>query len=89
MAFTERVSPFLMFDFAGVKVFPKTEKKLGVGQHPHRGFETVTIAFKGEAEHGDSEGNRGVIGEGDVQWMTAAEESFTKSFILTIRTERR
>jgi|EP00938_MAST-03A_sp_MAST-3A-sp1_P004222 redox-sensitive bicupin YhaK (pirin superfamily) len=80
MAFTERVSPFLMFDFAEPKRFPKTEKKLGVGQHPHRGFETVTIAFKGEVEHGDSEGNRGVIGEGDVQWMTAARGIIHEEF---------
>ena len=80
MAFTERVSPFLMFDFAEPKDFRNGEEA-GRGQHPHRGFETVTIAFKGEVEHGDSEGNRGVIGEGDVQWMTVREESFTRSFI--------
>ncbi len=61
-------------------MFPKTDKKLGVGQHPHRGFETVTIAFKGEVEHGDSEGNRGVIGEGDVQWMTAASGIIHEEF---------
>jgi len=80
MAFTQAVSPFLMFDFAEPKRFPPTEKKLGVGQHPHRGFETVTIAFKGEVEHGDSRGNRGVIGEGDVQWMTAASGIIHEEF---------
>jgi len=80
MAFSQAVSPFLMFDFAEPKTFPATEKKLGVGQHPHRGFETVTIAFKGEVEHGDSRGNRGVIGEGDVQWMTAASGIIHEEF---------
>jgi len=61
-----------MFDYAKPKQFPsKNPKKLGVGQHPHRGFETVTIAFQGEIEHKDSMGNSGVIGPGDVQWMTA------------------
>jgi redox-sensitive bicupin YhaK (pirin superfamily) len=71
-AFTEDLSPFLMFDYAQPKHFPPTTKRLGVGRHPHRGFETVTLAFQGEVEHGDSQGNRGVIGAGDVQWMTAA-----------------
>ena len=71
-AFTAAISPFLMFDYGAPRVFPPTKKQLGVGQHPHRGFETVTIAFQGEVEHSDSLGNRGVIGPGDVQWMTAA-----------------
>jgi len=71
LAFTRHVSPFLMFDYAAPKHFPPTSKRRGVGQHPHRGFETVTIAFEGEIEHGDSTGNTGVIGPGDVQWMTA------------------
>merc|ERR1719487_2895421 len=72
-AFTSELSPFLMFDYAAPKEFPANNpRKLGVGQHPHRGFETITIAFQGEVEHGDSVGNRGVIGPGDVQWMTAA-----------------
>ena len=57
-----------MFDYAAPKNFPPTKRRLGVGQHPHRGFETVTIAFQGEVEHGDSLGNHDVIGEGDVQW---------------------
>jgi redox-sensitive bicupin YhaK (pirin superfamily) len=71
-AFTNELSPFLMFDYGAPKQFPANNpKKLGVGQHPHRGFETITVAFQGEVEHADSMGNRGVIGEGDVQWMTA------------------
>jgi len=72
MAFTPAISPFLMFDYGGPLEFTPTTIKRGVGAHPHRGFETVTMAFQGEIEHGDSVGNRGVIGPGDVQWMTAA-----------------
>jgi redox-sensitive bicupin YhaK (pirin superfamily) len=60
-----------MFDYAAPKQFPPNEKKRGVGQHPHRGFETVTLAFQGEVEHRDSTGNQDVIGPGDIQWMTA------------------
>jgi len=66
------ISPFLMMDYAGPKHFPPTNKKLGVGEHPHRGFETVTIVYSGEVEHKDSYGGGGKIGPGDVQWMTAA-----------------
>jgi redox-sensitive bicupin YhaK (pirin superfamily) len=72
LAFTPAISPFLMFDYGGPMHFTPTEQKRGVGAHPHRGFETVTLAFQGEIEHGDSVGNRGIIGPGDVQWMTAA-----------------
>jgi len=72
LAFTEAVSPFLMLDYAAPRHFEATHTKRGVGQHPHRGFETVTIAFQGEVEHRDSTLNHDVIGEGDVQWMTAA-----------------
>lgn len=71
-AFTNDMSPFLMFDYAAPKEFSPTKKRLGVGQHPHRGFETITLAFQGSVEHADSQGNSGVIGAGDVQWMTAA-----------------
>jgi len=71
LAFTNELSPWLMFDYAAPKHFPATKKQLGVGQHPHRGMETVTIAWQGEVEHGDSMGNRDVIKAGDVQWMTA------------------
>lgn len=71
-AFTEEISPFLMFDYGEPKEFPAhVGQPLGVGQHPHRGFETVTVAFQGEVEHHDSTGNTGIIRQGDVQWMTA------------------
>ena len=65
-------SPFLMLDYAAPTRFEPTTERRGVGQHPHRGFETVTIVYAGEVEHRDSAGNGGVIGPGDVQWMTAA-----------------
>lgn len=65
------LSPFLLLDYAGPVVFPATEQRRGVGAHPHRGFETVTIVYHGEVEHRDSTGGGGVIGPGDVQWMTA------------------
>jgi hypothetical protein len=66
------MSPFLLMDYAGPADFPPTEKKLGVGQHPHRGFETVTIVYQGGVSHRDSAGGGGTIGPNDVQWMTAA-----------------
>lgn len=65
-------SPFLLLDYAAPTQFEPTRERRGVGQHPHRGFETVTIVYAGEVEHRDSTGNGGVIGKGDVQWMTAA-----------------
>lgn len=68
----EALSPFLMLDYGAPKQFSPSTQPRGVGQHPHRGFETVTVAYQGEIEHHDSEGNKGVIGPGDVQWMTAA-----------------
>ena len=71
-AFTHAVSPFLMLDYAAPTMFPPRDKPAGVGPHPHRGFETVTIVYAGEVEHRDSAGHEGKIGEGDVQWMTAA-----------------
>jgi len=67
------VSPFLMLDYAGPTDFPPAPKPRGVGFHPHRGFETVTILYQGEVEHLDTTGNGGLIGPGDVQWMTAAK----------------
>jgi Pirin len=74
LAFTNELSPLLMFDYGEPKKFPaRVGAPLGVGQHPHRGFETVTVAFQGEVEHKDSKGNSGVIGPGDVQWMTAGK----------------
>ncbi|HEY4359363.1 MAG TPA: pirin family protein [Bryobacteraceae bacterium] len=66
------INPFLMLDYAGPQHFAPSEKPRGVGEHPHRGFETVTIAYQGSVEHRDSGGHSGTIGPGDVQWMTAA-----------------
>lgn len=66
------LSPFLLLDYAGPMDFPPTNERRGVGEHPHRGFETVTIVYQGEVEHQDSSGGGGSIGPGDVQWMTAA-----------------
>ncbi|MDR0279297.1 MAG: pirin family protein [Paucimonas sp.] len=66
------ISPFLLLDYAGPQHFEPTSARRGVGQHPHRGFETVTIVYQGELEHRDSTGAGGLIGAGDVQWMTAA-----------------
>ena len=69
---TAAFDPFLLLDYAGPHEFAPGTAPKGVGEHPHRGFETVTIVYQGELEHGDSAGNRGSIGPGDVQWMTAA-----------------
>jgi redox-sensitive bicupin YhaK (pirin superfamily) len=66
------LSPFLLLDYAGPMEFAPTTERRGVGEHPHRGFETVTIVYSGEVEHRDSSGGGGRIGPGDVQWMTAA-----------------
>lgn len=74
------MSPFIMLDYNSKYSFPASGKPKGVGVHPHRGFETVTIAYKGRVEHGDSSGGGGVIGEGDVQWMTAASGILHKEF---------
>lgn len=65
------VSPFLLMDYAGPYQFSPAEQRRGVGEHPHRGFETVTIVYSGEVDHRDSGGGGGRIGPGDVQWMTA------------------
>jgi quercetin 2,3-dioxygenase len=70
--FGQHLSPFLLLDYAGPALFPAAANPRGVGEHPHRGFETVTIVFQGEVAHRDSAGNSGIIGPGDVQWMTAA-----------------
>lgn len=66
------VSPFLLLDYAGPQDFTATDHPRGVGEHPHRGFETVTIMYQGAVAHRDSAGNAGAIGPGEVQWMTAA-----------------
>ena len=81
----EELSPFLMLDYASPTAFPPSKQSKGVGPHPHRGFETVTIVFEGELAHKDSAGNGGTIGPGDVQWMTAGagilhEEMHSKEF---------
>ena len=68
----KEVDPFLMLDYAGPTYFKPRSQPPGVGEHPHRGFETVTIAYQGSVQHRDSAGNKGVIQPGDVQWMTAA-----------------
>ena len=67
------ISPFLLLDHAGPAEFPPATRPRGVEMHPHRGFETVTIVYRGEVEHRDTAGNQGRIGPGDVQWMTAAK----------------
>src|SRR6266550_1192421 len=67
------LSPFLLLDYAAPYEFPPSDEKRGVGGHPHKGFETVTIAYQGEVEHRDSSGGGGKIGAGDVQWMTAGK----------------
>ena len=79
------MSPFLLLDYAAPYQFQPTTAQHGVGSHPHRGFETVTIAYKGEVEHKDSSGGGGIIKTGDVQWMTAGagvvhEEFHSKEF---------
>ena len=66
------LSPFLLLDYASPMEFSPTDERRGVGEHPHRGFETVTLVYAGEVEHRDSSGGGGIIGPGDVQWMTAA-----------------
>lgn len=68
---SRHVSPFLLLDYGGPTRFEPTTERRGVGEHPHRGFETVTIVYDGELEHRDSTGAGGSIGPGDVQWMTA------------------
>lgn len=73
-------SPFLLLDYAAPTHFDPTTTRRGVGQHPHRGFETVTIVYDGEVEHRDSTGQGGVIGPGDVQWMTAGSGILHEEF---------
>ncbi len=84
----EQLSPFLLLDYAGPFTFPAGSEKRGVDEHPHRGFETVTLVYDGEVEHRDSTGKGGVIGPGDVQWMTAGagilhEEFHSQAFSQT------
>ncbi len=76
----KRMDPFIMLDYNSKHFFGATEKPRGVSVHPHRGFETVTIAYQGKVEHHDSAGGGGVISKGDVQWMTAASGVLHKEF---------
>ena len=76
----EALSPFLMLDYAAPRRFEPSPHRRGVGEHPHRGFEIVTIVYQGELEHRDSAGNGGHIGPGDVQWMTAASGILHEEF---------
>jgi len=73
-------SPFLLLDYAGPAVFEASQQRRGVGEHPHRGFETVTVVYQGEVEHRDSTGAGGRIGPGDVQWMTAGSGILHEEF---------
>jgi quercetin 2,3-dioxygenase len=85
----ERVSPFLLMDYGPPRDFPALARgQRGVGWHPHRGFETVTVAWEGAVEHGDSAGHVGIIGPGDVQWMTAASGILHKEYLETEFTRR-
>lgn len=76
----QRLSPFLLLDYAGPHEFGPAAQPRGVGEHPHRGFETVTIVYHGEVEHLDSTGAGGTIGPGDVQWMTAGSGILHQEF---------
>jgi hypothetical protein len=76
----EHLSPFLLLDYAAPRRFEPASRPRGVGVHPHRGFETVTIAYQGEVSHKDSTGRGGTIGAGDVQWMTAASGILHQEF---------
>lgn len=76
----QKMDPFIMLDYGSKFVFPPAPQPKGVGVHPHRGFETVTIAYKGQVAHHDSFGNSGIINEGDVQWMTAASGLLHKEY---------
>ena len=73
------ISPFFLMDYNSKVIIPPSGIPKGVGVHPHRGFETVTIAYHGKVAHHDSAGNSGVIGEGDVQWMTAENSAISKT----------
>ncbi|RYM35989.1 pirin family protein [Brumimicrobium glaciale] len=76
----QSMDPFIMMDYNSKHVFPPADKPKGVGVHPHKGFETVTIAYKGKVEHHDSSGGGGIIGEGEIQWMTAGKGVLHKEF---------
>lgn len=75
-----RMSPFFLLDYNAKTIFPPSDIPKGVGPHPHRGFETVTIAYEGSVAHHDNKGNSGVINKGDVQWMTAGSGILHKEY---------
>jgi quercetin 2,3-dioxygenase len=79
--FVNENSPFLLLDYAAPRKFEPSKFQRGVGQHPHKGFETVTIAIRGKVQHKDNHGNTGIIGEGDVQWMTAGSGIMHQEFL--------
>lgn len=76
----QRMDPFIMLDYNSTYNFPPSDKPKGVGVHPHKGFETVTIAYKGKVQHHDSSGGGGIIDRGDIQWMTAASGVLHKEY---------
>jgi redox-sensitive bicupin YhaK (pirin superfamily) len=76
----KRMSPFFLLDYGSKVDFSPSPEPRGVGVHPHAGFETVTIAYHGKIAHHDSAGNHGIIGEGDVQWMTAGSGLLHKEY---------
>ncbi|AXE35075.1 pirin family protein [Chromobacterium phragmitis] len=76
----KQLSPFLLLDYAGPETFPPATSPRGVGAHPHRGFETVTVVYQGEVAHRDTTGHGGTIGPGDVQWMTAGSGVLHEEF---------
>lgn len=78
--FFNRFSPFILLDYNEPYYFEATNKTVGVGAHPHRGFETVTLAISGKVEHHDNKGNHGIIGPGDIQWMTAGSGILHKEY---------
>lgn len=78
--FFDRISPFILLDYNAKVEFRGTKAMVGVGPHPHRGFETVTFAFEGKVAHGDNQGNSDVIGPGDIQWMTAGSGILHKEY---------
>ncbi|EHO85087.1 pirin family protein [Fusobacterium ulcerans] len=78
--FFNKFSPFILLDYNEPYYFEATNKTVGVGAHPHRGFETVTLAISGKVEHHDNKGNHGIIGPGDIQWMTAGSGILHKEY---------
>lgn len=80
MSLIERMSPFILLDYNAPYKFKGTNSSVGVGAHPHKGFETVTFAFEGKVEHNDNRGNHGVIEPGDIQWMTAGSGIMHKEY---------